>query len=60
MVVCPWKYFCDFFCKVCLPEPPKHTGLLAISPKNTIPVGGHGTYICEDQSLGVDAVWWIM
>ena len=45
-----------FSCKVCLPEPPKHTGLLAISPKNTIPIGGHGTYICEDQSLGVDAV----
>ena len=57
MVVCHCKYFHDFFlCKVCLPEPPKHTGLLAISPKNTIPIGGHGIYICEDQSLGVDAV----
>ena len=47
---------CVKACKLCLPDPPQHTGLLTITPENTIPIGSHGQYICNDLNFGVDSV----
>ena len=47
---------CVQSCKLCLPNPPERTGLVPVQPKNTIPVGGYGQYICLDTTLGIDEV----
>ena len=41
-------------CWMRLPVPPPHSGLEAVVPTNTIPVGQHGKYVCKDRySIGM-------
>ena len=37
-----------------LPDPPSHTGLEPVIPRNTIPSGQFGKYACADRTLGVE------
>ncbi len=52
------NYFpgCVGFCDSCLPEAPDVTGLVPVTPPNTIPIGGFGQYVCAETELGVDEV----
>lgn len=47
---------CRKACTVCLPDPPAYSGLVAIKPPNSIPIGQYGSYKCLDATLGVDSV----
>ena len=40
--------------------PKNNTGLTGIVAKNTIPTGQYGSYVCIDQTLGVNRVWCIL